>query len=61
MAGSLIAARLLAAQLFEVGPGDAARMIAGVIGTVIVAAMVAAVPPGRRAAAADPLVSMRVE
>jgi putative ABC transport system permease protein len=60
-AGSVMAARLLALQLFEVSTSDTAHLIVAVVATVISAAILATVPPGRRVIRVDPAVSMRAD
>jgi putative ABC transport system permease protein len=58
---SWLAARLLASHLFEIHAVDAATTIAAVVTTMILASLFASVPPGRRAAAANPLAAMRTD
>ena len=57
--GALLAGRLLAGQLFDVRAADAAWLIGLAALGVMLAALGAAVPPGRRAATADPVEAMR--
>jgi putative ABC transport system permease protein len=59
--GSLVVVRLLRAQLFGVRDADALWLIPAVALGVLAAAVLAAVPPGRRAARIDPVVAMRAE
>jgi predicted permease len=53
-------ARLLASQLFEIGPFDAATYLA-VAGLLTIAASTAAYIPARRASAVDPMTVLRAE
>ena len=57
---ALAGARLLAAQLYEVGPNDPLAVSTGVL-TLSVAALVAGYVPARRAARVDPLIALRCE
>jgi putative ABC transport system permease protein len=58
---SVMLARILATQLFAVDITDVASLTGLVVVGVILAAFLAAIPPARRAAGADPLVAMRFE
>jgi hypothetical protein len=58
---SMAVARLIDSQLFDSRAWDAAWLIPLVAAGIAAAALLAAVPPGRRAASVDPLVAMRVE
>jgi predicted permease len=61
LAGSFVIMRLLRSQLFGVREADAIWLIPAVALGVLAAAVLAAVPPGRRAASVDPVVAMRAE
>ena len=58
LVGALLAAPWLRRQLFEVSPYDPASLGLAV-GTMLIAATLAAFLPARRAAAIDPAVSLR--
>jgi len=53
-------ARLLASQLYEVGPKDPLALSLSVV-TLSLAALVAGYLPARRAARVDPAISLRTE
>jgi predicted permease len=57
---ALAGARLLASQLYEVGPGDPVAVSLGVV-TLLVAALLAGYLPARRAARISPLGALRCE
>jgi len=57
---SAAATRLLTGLLYEVRPAEPA-VVAGVVGTLLVAALVAAYVPARRAATLDPATTLRAE
>jgi ABC-type antimicrobial peptide transport system permease subunit len=60
LAGAAASGRLLQGLLFGVGPWDPASYLAVALGTLVVAAGVAALP-ARRAASVDPAVALREE
>ena len=60
LAGALAANRLLAALLFEVGPGDAPTLVAVALALLGVAALASAVP-ARSSARIEPAVALRAE
>jgi putative ABC transport system permease protein len=60
-AASIGMARVIASQLFGVRPADIALVIAAACLALAAAAAVAALPAGRRAATADPVLAMRAE
>jgi ABC-type antimicrobial peptide transport system permease subunit len=57
---ALAGARLLASQLYEVGPGDLVS-IALALGTLASTALIAGYLPARRAGRVDPLAALRAE
>ncbi|MPY91235.1 MAG: FtsX-like permease family protein [Luteitalea sp.] len=57
---ALAGARLLASQLYEVGPNDSLAVSLGLV-TLVVAAILAGYLPARRAARVDPVVALRAE
>jgi hypothetical protein len=61
VAGSIIAARLLAAQLFGVAIGDAALLIPAIASVLVFVTMAAVLPAACRAARIDPLIAIRAE
>lgn len=61
LAASLLVVRLMEAQLFGVRPLDALWVLPLVAGAVLMAAVLAAVPPAWRAASVDPLIAIRIE
>ena len=61
LVGSVVAGRLIHAQLFGVRTSDIAAIIPLACLVLVTAAVAAALPAARRAASADPLVAMRVE
>jgi predicted permease len=60
MAGAVLVARTMRALLYDVAPMDAVSFVAAAV-VLFSASIVAAVIPARRAAAVDPLRSLRVE
>jgi len=60
IAGALIAARSLAALVFEVRPGDPARLIVAVV-VLAGVGLLAAFVPARRATRIDPVAALRAE
>jgi putative ABC transport system permease protein len=60
LAGALLANRLLAAMLYEVGPTDAATL-AIVTGFLIAVALLASLIPARASTRIDPAVALRAE
>jgi putative ABC transport system permease protein len=60
IAGSLAASRVLAALLYEVGPGDP-LVLATIVLLLGTCALAACLVPARRAATVDPLVVLRDE
>jgi predicted lysophospholipase L1 biosynthesis ABC-type transport system permease subunit len=58
--GALVATRLIASQLFNVGPTDPTVFL-GVASTLILAGLAACVIPARRATKADPISALRLE
>jgi predicted permease len=61
LAASFVVVRLVRSQLFGVHGADAMWLIPLVAAGVLGAALLAAVPPGRKAASADPLSVMKAE
>ena len=61
IAGSVVAARLLSAQLFGVAMDDVALLISAIAALLLFVALVAVLPAALRAARIDPLIAMRVE
>jgi ABC-type antimicrobial peptide transport system permease subunit len=57
---ALICAKLLSAQLFQVGPWDPTPLIVAVV-LLIVCAIVAAIIPARKAASLEPMKALRIE
>lgn len=57
---SLLTARLLASQLYQVSPHDPETLIAGIV-TLFIIALVACWLPARRAASVDPMHALRSE
>jgi ABC-type antimicrobial peptide transport system permease subunit len=53
-------ARLLASQLYEIGPNDPLAILAG-LASLCAAAAIAGFVPARRAARVDPLIALRCE
>ena len=60
IAGAMAAARLVAGQLYQIGPYDPVAVSLGVV-TLSAAALIAAYLPARRAARVDPLIALRAE
>jgi len=60
IAGALVATRLIASQLFNIGPTDPPVFV-GVASTLILAGLAACVIPARRATKADPISALRLE
>ena len=60
LAASVGTTRLLVAVVKEVQPHDAATL-AGVTAVLVAAALIACVPPARRAARVDPMIALRAE
>jgi putative ABC transport system permease protein len=58
---SAAVSRLLASHLFEVDSADAIWVVAVVAVLVAATSLIAAIPPSRRAAGAEPLVAMRTD
>ena len=61
VAGSVIAARLLAAQLFGVASGDVVLLIPVITALLLLVAIAALLPAALRAARVDPLIAIRAE
>jgi ABC-type antimicrobial peptide transport system permease subunit len=61
VAGAAGAARLLTTRVFGLSGQDVALVVPAVAGLLVAAAVVAALPSARQAAAADPLEAMRTE
>jgi len=57
---ALICAKLLSAQLFQVGPWDPTPLILAVV-LLVVCSLVAAIVPARRAASLEPMKALRIE
>jgi putative ABC transport system permease protein len=60
LAGAFTARRLIASQLFGVGPSDPVTLVGATV-LLLIVALVASMVPTRRAARADPLAALRAE
>ena len=60
LAGAWVLATLVSGFLFQVQPRDP-RVFAGAAAALLVAGIMAAYVPARRAASADPLVALRMD
>jgi putative ABC transport system permease protein len=60
LAGALAARRLIASQLFGVGPSDPMTLVGATV-LLLIVALVASMVPTRRAARADPLEALRAD